>query len=444
MQFDRVVIGTGNAGQAAASTLRQQGRRVAVVDHQPPGGTCAQRGCVPKKVLVAAAETLDVIRRAGAHGISVGPAQLDWPALVARVRTFVEDVPADVAKSLEGQGIPLLRGEARFVGPGAVDVEGERVEANGFVVATGSVPRRLGFAAEAAMWTSDDVLQRPVLPRSVCFVGVGLIAFELGHVLARAGSEVTLVGGHALKAFDADVVERLVTATRDLGIRVVTGARVQDVRGDGPLVVHYEQDGHRHEVEAEVVVNAAGRVPALDGLDLARAAIDLRDRLPVLDTALRSVSNARVAFAGDAAPRTPQLSPVASWEGRFVASHLEDGAERPLDYVPVPRVVYTVPALAQVGLDPVAARRAGIDPVVQDHDLVGWRSARTYAEEHAFARVVLERSTERIVGATLLGHGAQEVIHTFAWAIREGWRAPKLRDAIYAYPTFHADIKYLL
>jgi glutathione reductase (NADPH) len=444
-RFDRVVIGTGNAGQAAAAAAREQGLSVAMVDCRPPGGTCALRGCVPKKVLVAAAEALDTIRRAEAHGIRVGSARLDWGALIARVRSFVEGTPDDVARSLEAQGIALLRGEAQFVGPDAIDVDGERVEADGFVVATGSVPATLGIDGEDHLLTSEDLLETPELPGSVVFAGAGVIAFEFAHVMARAGAEVTLVGGRPLAAFDSDVVERLIDATRERGIRVQTGARVQGVTGEGAwLRVSYAVDGDERTVEAEAAVHAAGRVPDLAELALEAAGIELEGGQPRLDAALRSVTNPRIAFAGDAVAAAPQLSPVASWAGRYAAEHLGAGASEAPDYTSVPRVVFAIPALAAVGLDPRRAAQAGLEVDVRDTDMRGWRSARTYAEEHAFARVVLERGSGRVLGATLLGHGAAEVIHTFAWAVRHRWTAADLKSAVYAYPTFHADIKYLL
>src|SRR6185295_2301151 len=232
-RYDLIVIGTGNAGQLAASVARDGGMRVAIVEGRDVGGTCALRGCVPKKVLVAAAEAMDVIRRADTHAITVGTPALDWTRLIARERTFVDGVPAEVEADLTKRGIDLIKGRARFVGRDALAVTGRAkpLRADRFVVACGSVPRPLAFKGGDTLLTSDDLLELQALPSSVAFVGAGVIAFELAHVMARAGARVTLLemAQRALPGLDADAVARLVEATIARGIDVRVGVSVEAV-----------------------------------------------------------------------------------------------------------------------------------------------------------------------------------------------------------------------
>ncbi|MFO0604826.1 MAG: NAD(P)/FAD-dependent oxidoreductase [Polyangiales bacterium] len=446
--FDLVVIGAGNAGLAAAGKAREAGWRVAVVERRDVGGTCPLRGCVPKKVLVAAAEALEAVARAEEHGVRVAPAALDWGALMARKEGFVRGVPEDFEASLTRRGVELVRGEARFVGPDAVAVDGRTLAARHFVVATGSAPRPLGVEGEVLTITSDEFLSLPERPARAVFVGGGVISMEFAHVLARAGSAVTVLelGPRVLAAFDEALVGDLTAVGESLGIRHVTGASTRAVRREGAaLVVTAEVAGKAHSFAADVVVNAVGRVAALGPLQLDAAGITLDRGRPSVTPAMRSTENPRVWFAGDALPGTPQLSPVATWEGQTVGDNLlHEDAPQSLRYDAVPACVYTIPTLATVGETEATARAKGLDVEVRDSAMVSWRSARTYAERAARARVVLAKGGDRVLGAAVLGHGAAEIIHVFALAIAHGIPASALRAPGFAYPTFSSDIRYML
>ncbi len=446
-EYDLVVLGAGNAGLAAAGVARAAGQRVLVVEAGDVGGVCPLRGCVPKKVLVAAAQALDAIARAPVHEIEVGPARLDWPKLVARERGFVDGVPAEFEKSLANRGIDLLRGAAHFVDRHAVAVAGETVRADKFVVATGSEPRALPIPGAERLVTSDELLTLPTLPESIVFVGAGVIAFEFAHVLARAGSRVTLleVAPRVLPALDADAAERVAALTQRLGVEIRTGVRVEAVEATGSdLRVRYREGDTPRHVDAELAANGAGRVPALRALDLPAAGITLEAGRVDLDSTLRSTENADVYFAGDALAGAAQLSPLATYEGKLVGYNLTHEVPREVGYGHQPAAVYTVPALATVGLSESAARDAGLEIEVRVNDMREWRSARTQAEDEAWAKVVIERGSGRVLGAHLVGHGAEETIHTFALAIEKGFPAAEIAERVYAYPTFHADLKFLV
>ncbi len=446
-EYDVLVLGAGNAGLAAAGAARAAGQSVLVVEGRDVGGVCPLRGCVPKKVLVAAAQALDAIARAEVHEISVGPAKLDWRRLIERERTFVDGVPAELESSLSKRGIDLVRGHAHFTGPNEIMVRGRRYTGSKIVVATGSTPRPLPIPGAEHLITSDDLLELPSLPESITFVGAGVIAFEFAHVLARAGTRVTLleVAQRVLPAIDADASDQLAKLTRDLGVKIETGVTIDRIeKRSEAYQIHYRVDGRKASACSTLVANGAGRVADLAGLDLMAAGITLDSGRIELDDYLRSVENPDVFFAGDAIPGRPQLSPVASYEGRVVGHNLTHEDLEAVEYGFHPAAVYTVPALATVGLSEQEAKEAGLDFEVRTNDMRGWRSARTYGETAAWAKVLIERGSGRILGAHLVGHAAEETIHTFALAIEQGMPASEIASRVYAYPTFHADLKFLV
>jgi glutathione reductase (NADPH) len=228
--YDLVVIGTGTAASTAAMRCRAAGWRVAIVDHEPFGGTCALRGCDPKKVLVGATEAVDHARRLRGKGVA-GEASIDWAALMAFKRTFTDPVPQSREKGFAENGIEAYHGRARFAGPRTVEVEGETLESRFVLIAAGAVPARLGFAGERHLATSTDVLALERLPKRIAFVGGGYIAAELSHVAARAGAHVTVLqrGTRLLTPFDADLVAMLTGRSRALGIDVRLHTSVERV-----------------------------------------------------------------------------------------------------------------------------------------------------------------------------------------------------------------------
>jgi len=438
-RHDVIVLGAGNAGLEAATTLREAGRAVAIVESGAVGGLCPLRGCVPKKVLVAAAEALDAIERARSQGVSVGAASIDWPKLIARKREVIAGTSEALEKSLAELGIELVRGRARFVDRDAVEVDGRTLRAKEFVVATGSQPRALPISGFELTKISDDVLELAAVPESVLFIGAGGVALELSHVLARAGAKVTILEAapRPLAMLDEDAVAKLVAATRKLGVEVHAGVKVRSIGRTGD---RYTVNWDDRKSEAELIVNGAGRAPDLDGLELPAAGVELERGAIRVGLPLRSATNEAIWVAGDALAGTPQLSPVATYEGMLVARAML-GSVSPAEYGAIPGCVFTVPALATVGLTEAAAK--SIPHRVAVNDLTSWRSGRTYAESVAWAKVLIGED-DRILGAHLVGHGAAETIHAFAFAMRHGVSATVLRETVYAYPTFHSDVRYLL
>jgi glutathione reductase (NADPH) len=398
-------------------------------------------------VLVAAAHALDEIERAKGHHITVGKPSLDWPALIDREKAIIGGIPASLGELMNRRGVEVIRDRRRFVGPNAVAVRSETLEAKHIVIATGSKPRRLPFPGAELMITSDDVLSERRLPASVVFVGGGAIALEFSHVYARAGAKVTILEilPRLLDNLDADAVTQLRGETERIGIAIHTGVEVRRVeKVAGRLRVVYVEGASEHSVEAERVVHGAGRVADLDDLDLPAGRVELEHGRIALDQHLRSTSNPAVYVCGDAAAVTPQLLPIATYQGRNVGRNIVDGPKHAPDYTGIASCVFTVPALASVGLTQAAAERHGIDLDVKINDMHEWLSGRTYALSAAWSKILINKKTDRIVGAHLFGHAGEELIHIFGLAMKHNITASAIRDFVYGFPTFSADIKSML
>jgi glutathione reductase (NADPH) len=445
--FDLVVIGTGAAASTVAARCRQAGWRVAIVDARPFGGTCALRGCDPKKVLVGGAEAVDWAARLRGRGVRGDTVRLDWPALMRTKRSLIESVPQHRAEGFARAGIDAYRGRARFVGPTAVRVGDDVLEGRYVHIAAGARPATLAIAGGEHLVTSDAFLELDELPPRILFVGGGYISFEFAHVAVRAGVEVTVVhrGRQPLVHFDPDLVGRLVAHTRQLGVEIHLETDVTSIeKTDGRVVVQADTNGRKRTLESDLLVHGAGRVPAIDDLALDAAGVEWDARRGVtVNQYLQSVSNPAVYAAGDAAASGPPLTPVAGYEGRIVAANLLNGNHATADYTAVPSVVFTVPPLASVGLQESAARAQGRRFSVKHGDASGWYSSRRIGETCAGYKVLVEEGTGHVLGAHLLGPHAEETINLFAVAMRWGKTAADLKDVLFAYPTHASDLPYM-
>ena len=306
------------------------------------------------------AEACDRARRLADAGLRTEGLRIDWPALMVFKRSFTEPVPERRAEEYARAGIDALRGVARFAGPNAIEVEGVgRLEARHVLIATGAEPARLPIAGTGLLRTSDDFLELDRLPESILFVGGGYVVAELAHIAARAGARATILhqDERPLAHFDRDLVGRLVERSRRLGIGVELGAEVEalEPRADG--IAARASDGRTFG--AAVAVHGSGRVPNIDGLDLAAGRVEAEEGRLRLYCHLRSVSNPAVWAAGDAAAAGPPLTPVASHDAACVAANLLEGCRHEPDYRGVASVVFTIPPLATVGFTEERAREEG-------------------------------------------------------------------------------------
>lgn len=446
-QYDLIAIGTGTGASGAATTCREAGWKVAVVDNLPFGGTCALRGCLPKKVLVGAAQTLDHSRRMRGKGIGGGEPSIAWNELIEFKRTFTAPVPAMREEEFGKDGIDVYHGSARFRGPRSIEVAGEVLEGRFILVATGAVPMRLGIPGEEHLLTSSGFLELDRLPNKIVFLGGGFIAAEFSHVAARAGAQVIVLerGERLLEPFDPDLVGWLMEKFHEIGIDVHLQTRVTAIERDGDgLAVRASSNRGQEVFKADLVVHAAGRVPDLDPLDLGAAGVANQKGRLELNEFLQSVSNPAVYAVGDAAMNGPPLTPIASLDAEVAAANMLKGNHRKPDYLGVVSVCFTVPPIASVGLSEEQARKSGRKFRMQCKKAPDWYTARRVAETLYGFKVLVEEESDRILGAHLVGPHVDEVINIFALAIRRGLTAKDLKTALFAYPTGASDISSML
>jgi glutathione reductase (NADPH) len=445
-RFDLVVVGTG-VTSAVASRCREAGWTVAVVDSRPFGGTCALRGCVPKKILVGAAEAVHGARDMADMGVPAASLTIDWPALMRFKRSLVDPTPQRTEQAWAKMGVEQFHGRARFVGPTTLAVGDDRLTGRRVLIAAGAMPAPLKFPGAERLATSEDFLNLDRMPPRIVFVGGGYISFEFAHVAARAGAEVTILhrGARPLEGFDPDLVELLVRRTRELRIRVELDIDVLGVdSGGGGLTVRGRQRGTERRFGADMVVHGAGRVPELDDLDLDAAGVERGKRGVTVNEYLQSVSNPAAYAGGDAAASGPALTPKADHDAGVLVTNLLEGNRRAVNYEGIASAVFTIPPLASAGLTEDAARAAGLKFRTSWQDTSGWFNTRRVGETASGFKVLIEEGTGRILGAHLLGPHAAEVINLFAVAIRLRIPADDLQQVIFAYPTNGSDIRFML
>ncbi len=440
-----LVIGAGTAGTRVARSAAGAGTRVTVADHGQFGGTCVWRGCVPKKALYTAAEARREAVEAARMGFRGGPPDLDWPRLMAWKTEMQRAYAGDQEGILAGLGAELLHGEARFLSPREVGVGDVTVSPSLMLVATGSRPVLPPLPGIELADTSDDALAYPERPATLAVVGGGYIAMEFAGIYAAFGTEVTLVvrGGEVLKGFDPEAAAVALRGLEALGVTVLLHTRTEALerRGGGLALLVKDGQGRERALASERVLVATGRRPAVEDLDLAAGGIEVDARgRPVLDSALRSVSNERVWFAGDAAGGL-ELTPVAGLEGEVVAQSMLTGQPHEPDLRAVPSACFTVPQVARVGLGEreLAARGAPYQVARGDFQWV----AQAIIDDRRGGLVKLLAGTDgRLLGAHLAGPRAAELIYGLAVALRAGATLTDVQDARAVHPTLSEALNW--
>ncbi|GAB2453983.1 NAD(P)/FAD-dependent oxidoreductase [Nocardioides hungaricus] len=446
--YDLIVIGAGMAGVSAANKCASKGWKVAIVDALPYGGTCALRGCDPKKILRRGAEIIDSARLMRGKGIDEGGLSINWADLMKHKHGFTDPVPKNMEDSLTGNGIDTLHGVARFTDTNSIEIDGTRYQATHFLIATGARPRPLDFPGHEHLIDSTDFLDLEVLPPRILFVGGGFISFEFAHISARAGSTPTIIdrGVRPLKGFDPDLVELLIARGTEAGIELRRSTTITAIeQSESGYQVSIEGSGRSETVEFDLVVHGAGRTPELAGMDLDAAGVESGEHGVHVAPHLQSTTNPAVYAAGDSAnsPGMP-LTPVAVFEGKVAASNMLNATTTVPDYTGVPTAVFTIPELARVGMLEQEARDQGIDVDVRYSDTSGWYSNYRIGETTAAAKILIDRSSDRIVGAHLLGPEYGELINFLALAMKLDLTTRQLKSMTAAYPTVGSDLGSIL
>lgn len=445
--YDVVVIGSGMAGMTIAQKCASKNKRVAVTDSRPYGGTCALRGCDPKKVLLGAAEVVDRARKLSGKGLS-GDLDIQWPELMKFKETFTEPVPENMEKNYRKMGINTFHAPAQFTGEQTLQIGNQEIQAEKIVITTGAKPLTLNIPGEEHALTSTDFLNLSELPKEITFIGGGYIAFEFAHLAIRAGAKVTILhrGKYPLEHFEKDMVSEIVKASEDLGIRLLLETEAKEISKDGSgFIVRGTNPEGNLEVPSGLVIKAAGRVPEIDGLDLIRGNVTFDKKGVKVNEYLQSTSNPHVYAAGDAADTTGlPLTPVAVMEGHIVASNILRGNTKTPNYVEIPTVVFTIPAMASVGLTEEQAQQQGKNYKVNKNTVPNWYNARRLNEKTYAFKTIVDQNTDTLLGAHLVGPQVEEVINLFAMVIKAKMTTKDIKNMVYAYPTFASDISHMI
>ncbi|MEG9225516.1 dihydrolipoyl dehydrogenase family protein [Aeromicrobium sp. Sec7.5] len=435
--WDLVVLGGGTAGIVAAKTAARLGSRTLLVEDHRTGGDCLWTGCVPSKALLAAAGVAASARSAHRFGVVTGDVQVDFARTMEHVHAAIATIaPIDSPEALTAAGVTVRAGRGRFVDQGVLEIDGDPVRFRQAVVATGAAPTRPGVPGleDVDALTSDDVWELREAPRRLAILGGGSIGCELGQAMARLGVDVTVVesASRVLPQEDADasaVVGRALTAD---GVTLRVGRTATSVTGsdDGRAGTLHLDDGST--VAFDRLLLAVGRTPRTRDIGLDRIGVEVDDRgFVVVDDRLRT-TNPRVWAAGDLTGH-PQFTHTAGVHGSLAASNAALGVPRRVDTAVVPRVTFTQPEVAAVGVDTGRTQR-GLRQLTQQHDDVD--RAVVEAETDGFTRVVVDRK-RRIVGATVVGPRAGETLGELAIAVQQGLRTRDLASVMHAYPTWN-------
>ena len=443
--FDAIVIGTGSAGSTVATALSEAGKTVAIIDDMPFGGTCSQRGCDPKKILVGAAEIVARAQHMADKGIINQP-KVDWQSLMAFKKTFTDQIPVNTEQKFADAGFAMFHGTASFTDNQTIQVGEETLTADHIVLANGAKPVKLDIPGEELLIDSTGFLALETLPESIVMVGGGYIAFEFAHIAARAGADVTILhrGRRPLEGFDADLVALLVKATEAAGIRVILEASVTEVSAPGEgFRVSYRKGDETASVQTALVVHAAGRAPAVGDLNLERAGVETGKKGIKVNEYLQCPGNPAVYACGDVAEKGLPLTPLAGYEGRLVARNILENNVDTFDNAAVPSVVFALPPLASVGMTEEKARETGKTITVTYAETGDWYSSKRINEGISGYKTIVDKETGLLLGAHLLGDHSEEVINLFAMAMKFGIPAGQLEKTIMAYPTRSSDIRYM-
>jgi len=447
MNVDVVIVGSGQAGVPLAVRLAEAGRRVVIAERQALGGTCVNYGCTPTKTMVASAHAAHVARTAGRFGVKAGRVTVDMAAVVDRKDRIVRQSRDGVRKRLQRAAprLTLVRGHARFIGPRSLDVAGERYEADVVILNVGARPARPPLPGlDGVPWLDNArIMQLRRVPAHLVVLGGGYIGCEFAQMFRRFGAKVTVVdrGARLLSTEEPEASAALERVFRGEGIRLVMKARARSVSG-GAHAVTVRLDGRKKVTGSHLLV-AVGRRPNTDdlGADAAGVRLDAKGYVEV-DERYRTSADG-VYAVGDCTPG-PQFT-HASWDDhRILFDLLQGRGTRTRKDRLVPITAFTDPQAARIGLTEREARARGLAPETATMDFGKIARAVETDQTAGTMKILLDPKTERVLGASIVGAEAGELIHIFGPVMVAGVSARAIVDGEYVHPTFAEGVQSLV
>ncbi|MFA5632391.1 MAG: glutathione-disulfide reductase [Porticoccaceae bacterium] len=434
--YDLFVIGAGSGGVRAARMSAQYGAKVAIAEERYLGGTCVNVGCVPKKLFVYAAEVSRNLRDAAGFGWQIGDSEFDWPTLRDNKTREIERLNGVYRDLLVNAGVELIDGRATIAGPNKVRVNGREHSARHILIAVGGWPRIPDIPGRELAISSNEAFYLETLPKRVIVVGGGYIAVEFAGIFQGFGCDthVAYRGKTLLKNFDADLSKSLTEQMSAAGIQLHFDADICAIekQSDGSLRAHFVKGGH---LDADAVMFATGRVPLTEGLGLKNTAVTRNDKGAIeVDDHFQSREPSIYAI-GDVIDRL-QLTPVAISEAMVLADNLFRGGTGAMDYRNIPTAVFSQPPIGTVGLSEAEARKQFADDVViYRTDFRPMKQTLGGGPERVLMKLVVQNSTDRVLGCHMLGEGAGEIMQGFAVAIKAGATKADFDATVGIHPT---------
>ena len=462
--YDLVILGSGSTAFAAALHAAELGNTAVMTEYRSVGGTCANRGCLPSKNLVEAARLVYDAAHPRYPGLSPVRIPVSWAELVAQKDEIIQEYRAHKYESLldDPERIQLLCGQARLLSDHEVEVQSadgvRRLLGSQLLIATGSAPSipHVPGLSDVAYLTSDLLsaaddpwgTELHEQPRSLLILGGGYIALELGQMFARFGTEVTLVtrGSTILSGYEPEIAGALTEILQEEGLRIVTGAQVRGVRPEGEgIALSVQRHGSQQTLSAERLLVSTGRCPNTRQIGLEQAGVEVDQAGAVrVDRTLRT-NISHIWAAGDVIGRetgSQMATPVGAHDGRIAAHNALSGEPlQKVDHSIIPRTIFTDPQVAVVGMTDEEAVAAGIACDCNTIPLSVVPRAGAIRDTRGVIKMVLDRPTRRVVGVSMLGQSAGEVIHEAAMALRFGATTDDFIDLIHVYPTMAEALK---
>lgn len=439
--YNVVVVGGGTGGYEAAIRCTQLGLSTALVEKDKLGGTCLNIGCIPTKAFAHSADLLKRLKTSRKLGIDAGEPVIDMQKLVRNKDKIVRTLVSGVGYLMQKHNIEVLNGEAVFVSDHEISVNGRAVSFDYLIIATGSsssLPPVPGMELSGIM-TSTEILSADHVPESLTIVGGGVIGCEIACIFNEFGSKVTVVGrrDHLLPGVDSDVAETLAYAMTCAGIGIITGAAVKGVeKRDGLFVVRADAaDGPIEAASAELLVSA-GRVGNSRGLEA--LGIELDKSYVRIDEHMRT-NKPNIYAIGDITGKV-QLAHVAAAQGIAAAENIA-GGNSVINYDAIPSCIFTAPEVAAVGITEDRAKKEGRDCVIGKFPMRANGRAMTLYDTDGFTKLVCERSSGRILGASVIGAHATEIIGELCYAVTNGGTLESIRSTIHGHPTISETIR---
>jgi len=437
--FNLIILGSGSGNSIITPDFDNW--KVAIVEKGVFGGTCLNRGCIPSKMFVYAADVIEQARHASRLGVDITIEQVRWSDIVDRVFARIDPIAAGGEEYREGlDHVTVFKEHARFTGPRTLQVGAHELSADHIVIATGAAPHipDISGLREAGYHTSDTIMRLPQVPDRLAILGGGYIATELAHVFEAMGSKVTmLVRGPSLLRNEDEEVSKRFTEVFSQRCEVALGASIDSVSRseDGSLTIRATVDGRQLEVEADELLVATGRTPTSEGLDLFRAGIETQDGYVVTDS--RMATNVEGVWALGDITNPDQLKHTANAEAVTVAHNIaHPGAPREVDLWPTPHAVFSHPQVASVGATEQELRSEGIDYLVGKRDHGGTAYGWAMEDTTGFCKILADAQTRLILGAHIIGPQASTLIHQLIQGMKFGQTVDQLAEGfLYIHPA---------